>query len=124
VELSVLLISTKYGIEEGSRMQPKEKQMGGQKGKSEKVDPGARADMTCVCSHHPLSLDLIRSQGRRGDPPPPVPHLGQFCEGMDDLCDDLQMEVKSKKLVSDSDGDRFLLLPLFDRTPVSRDIDC
>jgi hypothetical protein len=24
----------------------------------------------------------------------------------------------------DSDGDCFLLLPLFDRTPVSRDIDC
>jgi hypothetical protein len=68
VEFSVLLISTKYGIEEGSRMQPKEKQMGGQKGKSEKVDPGARADMTCV---GPVLLSddnagLHRNKGNRG----------------------------------------------------------
>jgi hypothetical protein len=29
-----------------------------------------------------------------------------------------------EKLIMDSDGDRFLLLPLFDRTPVRRDIYC
>jgi hypothetical protein len=29
-----------------------------------------------------------------------------------------------QKLILDSDGDCFLLLPIFDRTPVSRDIDC
>jgi hypothetical protein len=28
-----------------------------------------------------------------------------------------------EKLILDSDGDRFLLLKIFDRTPVSRDID-
>jgi hypothetical protein len=33
------------------------------------------------------------------------------------------MEVMGKKTL-DSDGDCFLLLPLFERTPVSRDIDC
>jgi hypothetical protein len=27
-------------------------------------------------------------------------------------------------MISDSDGDYFLLLPIFDGTPVSRDIDC
>ena len=29
-----------------------------------------------------------------------------------------------EKLILDSDGYRFLLLPIFDRVPVSRDIDC
>jgi hypothetical protein len=29
-----------------------------------------------------------------------------------------------EKLISDSDGDNFLPLPLFERTPVSRDTDC
>jgi hypothetical protein len=29
-----------------------------------------------------------------------------------------------QKLILDSDGDCFLLLPIFDKTPVSRDIDC
>jgi hypothetical protein len=29
-----------------------------------------------------------------------------------------------EKFITDSDGDRFLLLPLFDRTPVRRDIYC
>jgi hypothetical protein len=34
------------------------------------------------------------------------------------------MEIESRKLILDSDGDRFLLLSIFDRTPVSRDVDC
>jgi hypothetical protein len=34
------------------------------------------------------------------------------------------MEVLGKRTDIGQDGDRFFLLPIFDRTPVSRDIDC
>ncbi len=54
-----------------------------------------------------LSRQVEEAQQR--NPPPPLPHLGQFSVGAENLCDGLWMEGKSRKLIWDSGGDRFLL---------------
>ncbi len=105
---TILLRWSEYCIKEGSRMQPKEKRMRKQKRKFWRVDQGAKTDVTCVCSR-PTSFDLIRTPWRPPFPPPPLPQLVQSFGSAEDLHDGLQMEVKSRKLISDNSGDHFLL---------------
>ncbi len=59
--------------------------------------------MSSVLARSPSS-PWIDKDASAPPPPPPPPHSGQFSARMEDLC--------------------FLLLLLFDRTPVSRDITC
>ncbi len=64
----------------------------------------------------PFPPDLIKVPQWPPSPPyPPHLQLLQFSEVAEDLL---------RKLILDSDSDYFLLLPFFDRTPVSRDIAC
>ncbi len=59
--------------------------------------------------------------------PPPATHtpFQQSETSAVDFCDGLCFGGREyKKLILDSDGDHFMFSPIFNRTPVSRDIDC
>ncbi len=73
-------------------------------------------------AHVPPSFDLIRMPQR-----PPLHPYPNWCllSGQWRISSTAsRWRPRVEILTSDSDGDGFLLLPLFDRTPVSRDIDC
>ncbi len=86
--------------------------------------------MESMFTHNPPSPWRDKDYCASPPPSPPPPPLGSYpiLETQRPHCwisvTDSVWRLWVQKLILDSDGDCFLLLPIFDRTPVSRDIDC
>jgi hypothetical protein len=96
--------------------------------------------LSCVCEPSPpppprgllpLPAAMVISIGGRGtaeSPPSPPLHPHPIWDSPPPkrriFVTASVWRLRKEVMILDSDGDRFLLLPIFDRTPVSRDIDC
>ncbi len=77
-------------------------------------------------AHNTPTFDLIRTSPRP-PPPPPLLNYTNWCSFLDQLRISMTASgwrSRVEKLISESNGGCFLLLTFFDRTPVSREIDC
>jgi hypothetical protein len=94
-----------------------------------KGGPGFRRRAWGMPEALPLTHLLIKAGGRCTaeslplSPLHPYPTWDSSLKGRKIFVMASRWRSRVEKLISDSDGDRFLFLPLFDRTPVSRDID-
>ncbi len=107
--------------------QPRERQKRDQERKLQEVEFSARSRWR-ACLLTPLPhLGMIRTIARplplSSPPMGPTPLEHSETSAMN-LCDGLNWRSWVCELILDSDGDHFLFSPIFDRTPVSRDIDC
>ncbi len=78
------------------------------------------------CGDSPHLLIFAGERGPAGSPPPlhPYPILATQRPQRWTPVTVSVWRLQVQKLISDSEGNCFLLSPIFDRTPVSRDIDC
>jgi len=93
-------------------------------------DPGSvNAGIMCAptlppAAHFPCPQPWLSTYKREVRHPHPYPIWDSPLQEQRIFVTASRWRSRVEKLILDSDGDCFLLLPLFDSTPVSRDIDC
>jgi hypothetical protein len=124
--LNVRIISIE-NYQERVSQQPRERRKRDQEGKLQEVEFRARSRWRMCLLTAPPNLDVIRTVEH---PPPlfppshPYPILDTQRPQRWTSVMALVWRLWVQKLISDSYSDCFLLLPIFYRRPVSRDIDC